>query len=755
MIKKFLFIIAMLLPVGACCAQSIPRPEYPAPQMRRSEWLNLNGTWEFAETDDNDAVFVDERPYPDKIIVPFCRESKLSGLGRKGFVNNVWYRRTFELPSGWKSPRTLLHIGACDYRTGVWINGQPVGEHIGGSASFAFDITRFLKKGSNTVVIHAFDDTRSGLQPLGKQASSLESQGCVYTRTTGIWQSVWLEGVGSSYIKDYKLESDPDNSRALVQAEIDGPSNGLKLKVDAYAGKKLVASAITPADWRDNYLVLNLSDKHLWSFEDPFLYDLKFTLLRGKNVVDKLDSYFGLRKVSIQGAAILINDKPVFQRTVLDQGFYPDGIWTAPTDQALKHDIEMSQAAGFNGARLHQKVFDPRYHYWADKLGYITWGEFPNWGLNYSKPQINLNVIDEWVQVVRRDRNHPSIIGWCPFNESCDAAVPLQNSMVNITRAIDPSRPIIDSSGWSHGLVDPEVLDSHDYDQNPVTFRGRWVDAFAGENGGLPKRYGTSKLRARLPFFVSEYGGIGWELSGGGWGYGQAPKNLDEFYTRYKGLTDALLDSTHFGFCYTQLTDVEQEHNGIYTYDRKPKFDVAKIKQINTRKANYEKNPPVSLSDKTVDDDWNVLVGASQDGNKTKAWRYTIEKPVDNWMNPGFDDNAWQVGKGAFGKKDKWELYIGTPWTSKDIWLRQDFTVSNAGVKDAMLAIHYDDDTQVYINGECVWQATGWSDGYIGINVASTVKKALKPGKNVIAVHCRQDWGGQFIDLALLVKGNK
>lgn len=742
----------MLLPaISASFAQPIPRPEYPTPQMVRSEWLNLNGVWEFAETDNDDAVFLDEKPYPDKIIVPFCRESKLSGLERKGFIKNVWYRRTFELPSDWKSPRTLLHVGASDYKTGVWVNGQPVGQHIGGSASFAYDITKYLTKGENTLVIHAFDDTRSGLQPLGKQARSLESQGCVYTRTTGIWQTVWLEGVGSSYIMDYKLESDPDNSRVLIQAEVSGPSRGLTIKADAYAAGKLVGSATTPADWRDNYLVINLSKKHLWSVDDPYLYTLKFTLMRGKQVVDKLNSYFGLRKVSIQGAAILINDKPVFQRLVLDQGYYPDGIWTAPTDEALRHDIEMSQAAGFNGARLHQKVFDPRYHYWADKLGYITWGEYPNWGLNYSNPFVNLNVVDEWVQVVRRDRNHPSIVGWCPFNESNDAAVALQNSVVNITRAVDPSRPIIDSSGWSHGLPDPEVLDAHDYDQNPVTFRGRWVDAFAGEFGGLPKRYGASKLRALQPYFVSEYGGTHWELSGGGWGYGSTPKDLDEFYTRYKGLADALLDSTHFGFCYTQLTDVEQEHNGIYTYDRKPKFDIAKIKKINARKAAYEKNPPINVSEKVTDDEWDVLVGAFQDTSRA-AWRYTLDKPADNWMNPGFNDESWLVGYGAFGKKPGWEQYVSTPWTTKDIWLRQDFEVGNANIKDAMLAIQYDDETQVYLNGECIWQGSGWSDGYVGMDVASAVKKALKPGRNTIAVHCWQDWGGQYIDLALLVK---
>ena len=450
----------------------LPRPEHPFPQMVRSEWLNLNGTWEFAESNDTgDAAWLSDKPYPDKIVVPFCRESRLSGLARTGFVKNVWYRRSFQKPAEWKSPRVRLHVGACDWKTRLWLNGRLLGQHTGGSAPFWFDITEQLKPGDNTLIIHAFDNTRSGLQATGKQSHTETSEGCCYTRTTGIWQSVWLEGVGPTFVSNVRIEPDVKQSRILLQAEVDGPTDGLTFRAVALAGGREVASANAPADWRNSRLALNLSEKHLWSVNDPFLYDLKLVLVRGGQPIDQVDSYFGLREVTIDGAAILINGKPVFQRLVLDQGFYPEGIWTAPSDEALRNDIWLSQAAGFNGARLHQKVFEPRFLYWADKLGYLVWGEFPNWGLDYKRPEVNLPVVNEWTEILLRDRNHPAIVGWCPFNETPPEAGPLQKVVFNVTRAINPSRPVIEASGYYHRVPNPDVLDAHNYDQNPAIFR--------------------------------------------------------------------------------------------------------------------------------------------------------------------------------------------------------------------------------------------------------------------------------------------
>ncbi len=559
-------------------AGAVPRPEHPTPQVRRAEWANLNGTWEFAEANEQaDEKYLKEDAYPDKIVVPFPREAKLSGLGRTGYITNVYYRRSFDKPDGWKSSRVLLHFGASDWRTTVWVNGQELGRHTGGSTPFAFDITKVIKPKGNIVIVHAFDDLRSGSQAGGKQAWD-KSEGCSYTRTTGIWQTVWLEGVGTSYIRDFRIDTDPASSRILIRPEIDGPSTGLTVKAVAYAAGKMVGSVEGPADWRNTGLVLNLKTKRLWSIQDPFLYDLRIVLRKGGKTVDSVDSYFGLRSVSIEGTRILINGKPVFQRLILDQGFYPDGIWTAPTDAALKRDILLSQALGFNGARFHQKVFDPRSLYWADKLGYLVWGEYPNWLLNCKDLRGSLAVVNEWVEVVRRDRNHPSIIGWCPFNETQDDAHQLQNLVFDSTRTMDPSRPIIDTSGWSHSTPYPEVSDDHDYNQRAESFRGRWSSFTKLGANGQP-----------IPFMVSEYGGIALADSGG-WGYGRSPKDLEEFYTRYKGLTDALMDNPNmFGFTYTQLTDVEQERNGLYTYDRKPKFDAGRIRKINSRAAAYEK----------------------------------------------------------------------------------------------------------------------------------------------------------------------
>ena len=744
-VRCVIVIMACMLACSAWCA--VPRPEHPFPQAVRSEWLSLNGAWEFAETDESlDSAYLGDKPYPDKIVVPYCRESKLSGLERKGFVKNVWYRRTFTLPKTWRSPRVLLHVGACDYRTRVWVNGRLLGEHVGGSASFAFEITNALRPGANTLVINAYDDNRTGLQAAGKQSPAPDSFGCMYTRTTGIWQTVWLEGVGSTYIRDFHIQPDPHSSRVIVESEIDGPQDA-DLTITATANGKVVGRQTVRADWRGTQAVVDLSAKRLWSVQDPFLYHLTLQLTSNGKALDTVDSYFGLRAVTIRGAAILINDKPVFQRLVLDQGYYPDGVWTAPTDADLRRDIQISQALGFNGARLHQKVFDPRYLYWADKLGYLVWGEFPNWGVNYANPAVDRPYIDEWTQVVRRDRNHPSIVGWCPFNETNSSAGELQKTVVKITRLADPSRPVIDTSGYVHSVSNPDALDAHDYDQNPDSFRARWCNSF-GPASAVPARYTGRGNYTFVPFMVSEYGGIGW-ITNGGWGYGAAPKDVEQFYTRYAGLTNALLDSRYmFGFCYTQIYDVEQEQNGMYTYDRKPKFDAARIRAINSRKAACEKNPAYEKP-AVASDPWIVLVGAVQDGDAAREWRYTTDKPADDWMMPDHNDSDWPLGLAGFG--DKGGCPIHTPWNTSDIWLRQAFSYDGRDFARALLVTHYDNETEFYLNGVLIATLKGWNDRYDGFNVTSGVKKALKPGTNTLAIHCHQDTGGQYIDAALLV----
>lgn len=732
----------------------VPRPEHPRPDAFRENWSTLNGEWQFEidEKADGEARgLTSGKDFSGKINVPFCPESKLSGIANYGFMKHTWYRRTFEVPPSMKGKRVRLHFGAVDYQAWVWVNGQAVGTHTGGSVEFAFDITRHLREGGNELVVHVFDDTASGKQPTGKQTHSV-SEGCVYTRTTGIWQPVWLEGVGSSFVESFSIVPDPDRSRVLVDVAINGADKDLKLTATAFAGGKKVGSDTCPVSWRNHRLVVDLSKKRLWEPADPFLYDLKFTLTHGGKNVDEMVSYFGLRKVSIEGRAILINGKRVFQRLILDQGFYPDGIWTAPSDAELKKDIERSMAVGYNGARLHQKVFEPRFLYWADKLGYLVWGEFPNWGFNY-RPENYANYINEWTEVVQRDRNHPALIGWCPFNETPSEAGEIQQIIWRETKAIDPSRPILETSGWAHTLSNPEVRDDHDYNQNPAGFRQRWAEFFAGgSDSPMPARYsggGSARKDIGVPLMVSEMGGTVWGDTKTGWGYGEGPKNLEGFYERYAGLVDALLDNPDmFGFCYTQLTDVEQEHNGLYFYDRTPKFDAKRLHAITSRPAAYEKTgsrsgKPAARAERN----WRVLVGARPDGNELcQPYRYTTSAPAVEWMNEAFDDNSWQSARAPFGTINN----PATQWRTSDIWLRRNFNWNGDAFQEAALVIFYDEDTDIYVNGQKVWSRSGFTTAYEIFSVSEAMKKALKKGSNTLAVHTHQTGGGQFIDLALL-----
>ncbi|MEI7957046.1 MAG: sugar-binding domain-containing protein, partial [Verrucomicrobiota bacterium] len=429
---------------------AVPRPEHPRPDLLRESWMTLNGEWQFEidkAADGESRGLTYGKDLNAKIIVPFCPESKLSGLGLGNTqkLKDVWYRRTFEVPENLKGKRLRIHFGGVDYQAWVYINGQLAGTHIGENVEFNFDVTRLLKDGTNEVVVKVLDNMWSGLQPCGKQSGD-QSYSCFYTRTTGIWQPVWLEAVGSSFVESLTVVPDPDNSRVLITAKINGQDPDLTLKAEAFADGQLVGTDNAVGPWQ-NRLVINLKEKRLWAPDSPFLYDLKLTLTSGKTKIDELQSYFGLRNITIDGRKILINGKPVFQRLILDQGFYPDGLWTAPTDEELKGDIERSMACGYNGARLHQKVFEPRFLYWADKLGYLVWGEYPNAGYGNQHEGYSA-VTNEWTEILLRDRNHPSIVGWCAFNENFEDSGELQQMIWKLTKAIDPTRPALEASGW-------------------------------------------------------------------------------------------------------------------------------------------------------------------------------------------------------------------------------------------------------------------------------------------------------------------
>jgi len=576
----------------------VPRPEHPRPDFQRNDWLNLNGPWQFEidERGDGEARgLASGHDLASSIIVPFCPESKLSGIGHTDFMEHVWYRTLFDLSAKRLKKRLLLHFGAVDWHARVWLNGTFLGEHRGGYTPFSFDISRAAREGTNELVLHVIDRTASGMQARGKQCPKPKSEGCLYTRTTGIWQTVWLEAVGQTCLRELTLYPDLDTGRVFFNACVDGPTDGVEVRLTALIDDEIVGEEAVAAAWRSTLGVLELSEINPWHPGKPFLYDLVIEVERNGEPIDRVESYFGLRKLALRGNRFLINDEPVFQRLVLDQGFYPDGIYTAPSDEALRKDIEIAMTAGFNGARLHQKVFEPRFLYWADRLGYIVWGEYADWGLSRDHHEALAWALDEWRAVLRRDRNHPCIIGWCPLNETrADEAQASAQRLLAATQTIDPTRPFLDTSGYVHLYPETDIYDCHDYGQDPAKFAQRLEEFRRTGQGAWSNNQDDPRSAYRgQPYFVSEYGGIRVDTGrdvGAGWGYGGETLPLDAFFERYKALTDVLLDNPNlFGFCYTQLTDIEQEQNGIVFYDRQLKYDLARLRAINARAAAYER----------------------------------------------------------------------------------------------------------------------------------------------------------------------
>ena len=602
---------------------AIPRSEYPRPQFVRDDWLCLNGEWGF-EIDQGDSGIhrgLPERDLNNTITVPFCPESELSGIGNHDYYNAVWYRRSATIPAAWAGKRILLHFQAVDYDSTVWVNGEEVGRHRGGFSPFSCDITDVANAGDDiTIVLRARDDGQNP-QPRGKQATDYGPQGAIYVRTTGIWQSVWLEPLPEIALRRPRITPDLANRTFRLEQPITGNAPGLRLRATLSDAAGEVVSAETSAEF-DLSPRLDLpipADRlKLWGVGDPNLYDLEIALVDADgNTVDSARSYAGMRSISIDGKAIKINGKTVFQRLVLDQGYYPDGIMTAPSDAALIEDIELSMAAGFNGARLHQKVFEERFLYHADRLGYIVWGEFGDWGCRGAGPldgehQLpGPDYITQWLECLERDYSHPSIIGWCPLNETWQSITDRITALDDVTRgmylatkAMDGTRPVLDTSGYSHRVPDADVYDSHDYTQDPDTFRERHAGLAGGApylndatQWGLPERL-MGNVRWSIPYrgqpyFVSEFGGIWWNPDVAededSWGYGERPRDLDEFYDRFEKLCAILLDDVNmFGYCYTQLTDIYQEQNGIYKFDRGMKFDLDRIRAAQIKPAAIE-----------------------------------------------------------------------------------------------------------------------------------------------------------------------
>jgi beta-galactosidase/beta-glucuronidase len=597
----------------------LPRPEYPRPQFVRDAWLNLNGAWQF-EIDRSDTGLergLQQRELTDTITVPFCPESTLSGIGETDFLEAVWYRRTVTVPAEWTGCRVLLHFGAVDHDTTVWANGVEVARHRGGFTPFTADLDGIAEPGAEVTLVVRARDSRHGVQARGKQSTWYANSHCHYTRTTGIWQTVWMEPVPRSVaLKRPRITPDLSSNSFFLELPLTAnlPGHRVRAVLSDALGDVVAAQARADLDLCPR-LVLTVPEERvrLWAPGDPHLYGLRLEVLDADGVVvDSATSYAGLRSVSLHGRRLLLNGEPVFQRLVLDQGYYPDGLMTAPSDEALVKDIELGMAAGFNGARLHQKVFEERYLYHADRLGYLVWGEFGDWGCETGVRDDNqrpdASYVTQWLEALERDHSHPSIIGWCPLNETYQHLHDRITRLDDVTRAMflatkqaDPTRPVIDASGYAHRVPETDVYDSHCYEQDPAAF-ARTMSGLAEDkpfvNTGPDARPWSVPYRGQ-PYFCSEFGGIWWDpeaaqASGSAvassWGYGERPRTEEEFLERFAGLTGVLLDDPDmFGYCYTQLTDVFQEQNGLYRFDRSVKLDIERIRRAQSRPAAYER----------------------------------------------------------------------------------------------------------------------------------------------------------------------
>jgi beta-galactosidase/beta-glucuronidase len=580
------------------------RQDYPRPQFERETWVNLNGEWEFEYDDErkgDQEKWYHQHDFSKKIQVPFCFQSELSGIGDTGFQDCVWYRKQVTLPANYNDKKVLLHFGAVDYLAWVWVNGELVRFHEGGHTPFSVDITHFLNGGQNQIVVKAEDFSQDMTLPKGKQYWEEKSASIFYTRTTGIWQTVWLEHVAPTYLEKVRFTPNIDSNEIQIHAFLQGNSIGnndqvlLRTKI-SFQGKPVAEqiSFITSDEMVFRVGLKDFNDHGFgrwWSPENPNLYDIEFALLVDGAQIDRVQSYFGMRKIEVVDGLICLNNRPYFMKLVLDQGYYPKGIMTPPSDEAIREDVELTKAMGFNGSRKHQKIEDPRFMYWCDKLGLLVWGEMAN-ASAFSTTAVR-RITHEWQEAVERDYNHPCIVAWVPINESWGVpnilVDPFQQqhalAMYYLTKSLDQTRLVISNDGWEH--VKSDIFTIHDYESKREVLEERYRTV---ENAISAK---PANRWLQVPGFpyegapiqVSEFGGISFSKSDWeGWGYSSAV-NEEDFVERLIAVIHPLLQTPVVqGYCYTQLTDVEQEINGLLTYDRKPKVALEIIKQINEGK---------------------------------------------------------------------------------------------------------------------------------------------------------------------------
>jgi beta-galactosidase/beta-glucuronidase len=570
-----------------------PRPEYPRPQFARSLWFNLNGEWEFAFDDADEGLSLgwqDGRALPLRIIVPFAHQTSLSGINDKTVHEIVWYARSFNLPEELYSRDLLLNFGAVDYASTVWVNGHEVGHNRGGHIPFQFDIAPYLRSGENRLTVRV-EDRQDPQQPRGKQSHTGFPESIDYYCTTGIWQTVWLEPVPSIRIEELRVVTHAKRNLLELTVFLHAPSAAWRVEVEVLEQGKRVAIGEDHTAVATGRLAITIPYAKLWSPDSPHLYDLQVRLYDGTKLLDEVGSYVGMRGIELREGKFLLNGKPTFLKMILDQGYWSEGYLTAPSDEALQTDIGWVKMFGFNGVRKHQKIEDPRWLYWCDRLGVLVWEEMPN--AREWSPKAEELLSAEWQDAVRRDYNHPCIVAWVPVNESMGfPGLSQQHAgqyafierMVRVTRRLDSTRPVIDNDGWEHTDI-TDICAIHDYTPTAEKLSSRYKGMLSG--GELPETVWLpdkplfargSKYRGQ-PIVLSEVGGflaipedVPAEKRDMLYQFYDSFQTVEELLEKYRDLMSGITSLRFLaGFCYTQLTDIEQEINGLLTYDRKPK----------------------------------------------------------------------------------------------------------------------------------------------------------------------------------------
>lgn len=574
---------------------SIPRSEHPRPDFFRPDWLNLNGEWEFAFDDGNRGVaerwFGQDRHFDGRIVVPFCYQCAMSGVNVQDKHEVMWYRRSFEVPASMMGKQLLLRFGAVDFECDVFVNGVKAGGHRGGYTPFALNVTDLVCEGANDLCVRV-SDPYDCTQPRGKQSWKDKCFNCWYTPTSGIWQTVYLEAAGAPYLLSAHITPDIDAGTATLRLTLnEKPKKPVNAQIEvSIEGTHVRTQSLLMTERSQRVVIDMVSGNEItgfrkWCEEDPALYDVHILLDSG----DDVTTYFGMRSVEVKDGYVLLNKRPLYQRLVLDQGYWPESLITPPSDEAIRTDLEWTRKFGYNGARKHQKLEDPRYYYWADKMGLLVWGEVPS-AYEFTEESVK-NLSDTLAGFIDRDFNHPSLIAWVPLNESWGVdriyrdkrMQSCANMLYYQAKALDGTRLVSNNDGWE--VCKTDIFGLHDYaatgDDLAQHFESREIVERITNDHHMAYAQGMEPTGAEA-FLLTEYGGIAFdEGQAGAWGYHGKVKNDEEFFARYASLQDAVLKIPYCqGYCYTQLTDVQQEVNGLLTPDRKPKVDPKRFARL-------------------------------------------------------------------------------------------------------------------------------------------------------------------------------